>query len=129
MIRWALIGAAALLLLPALALAGEQQQPGTGRAGEQVAALARRQVEGIADAIDRLRRLPQQHLGRGIGDHRLAELAGEEVACVLGDGRQPAPALARRLRKPVQELGAGRFAHQQPGLVDEDAAFAERAFE
>ena len=57
---------------------------------------------------------------------------GEQVAGVLGDRGQPAPAFARALGEPVEEC-AGRppagLAHQQPGLVDEHAAAAQRPLE
>ena len=85
------------------------------------------ELERLADALDRLWRL-EQHLRGRVGDDRLPELGGEEVAGVLGDGGEAAPALARS--SPGGRGSApGRLAHQEPGLVDEHAALSERSFE
>src|SRR5581483_11511032 len=107
---------------PLLAAACRQQkEAAASRAAEQVAPFARAQVEGVADPLDRLWRLPQQHLSRRIRNHRLPELRGKQIAGVLGDGGKTTPAFARRLGKPVEKLRPGRLAHQQPRLVDEHA--------
>src|SRR5262249_57036812 len=78
-------------------LVAGDQEPGAGRAGEQVTPLTGGEVETLADLGDRLRRLPQEQLGGGVGDDRLPEFAAEQVRRVLGDRGQPTPALARAL--------------------------------
>ena len=65
----------------------------------------------------------------GVADDRLPEFGGEQVAGVLCDRRQAAPAFARGLCESVEEARPGRFAHQEPGFVDEHAAFAQALVE
>ena len=111
------------------AVVADDEEAVTLRAAEQVALLAVGEPERVGDPVDRLRRLAEQGVAGGVVDDRLAELCCEQVAGVLGDGGQAAPALAGALGEPVEKAGTCRLAHQQPGLVDEQAALTEGAVE
>jgi hypothetical protein len=50
----------------------------------RVAALAGGELEGLADTLDRLRRLAQKRLRGGIADDSVAELRSELVVGVPG---------------------------------------------
>jgi hypothetical protein len=104
-------------------LVARQEQSAAGGAGEQVAALAGGELEGLADTLDRLRRLAQKRLRGDIADDSVPS-SDPRSSASLGDRSQPAPALARALGQLVQEPGPAWFAHQQPGFVDEHAASA-----
>ncbi len=87
---------------------GKRSSPTTKRpcprgAAEEVAGLPLGQPEGGGDPVDRLRRLAEQDLAGGVRDDRVADLGREQVAGILGDRRQPAPALARALGEPVEK--------------------------
>lgn len=63
-------------------------------------------AEGDQDAIDGLRCLAQQDLGRGVADDGFAQLEAEDIAHVLGGHGQPGPVLARGFRRPPEEISA-----------------------
>ena len=73
------------------------QQPLTPARRQQERPFAVGEVEGLGQSIDGLRRLTEQDLGRGVGDHRLAEVRAEEVAGVLGHHGQGGPLVVSRL--------------------------------
>jgi len=97
-----------------------QQQTFAPAGAEQQPRFAGGQPEHVGDDVDGLRRLAEQDLRGGVGDDHLAEVGTEQVTHVLGDDRQPGPALASRLREPGQELRAFAVPEQRPRLVDED---------
>ena len=88
---------------------GQQQRPFPGG-----------QPELGGDPGDRLRGLAEQDLGGGVRDHRAAQVGGQHVFGVLGDGGQPGPGLAGGLGQPVHKFRAFAVAHQQPRLIDGD---------
>src|ERR1700694_4269239 len=62
--------------------------------------------------------LPEQELDRGVGDHGLAGIAGEEVQNVLRDNGESDVELPRGLRDAEDEAGGVRLTNEPPRLVD-----------
>ena len=85
------------------AVVADDEEAVPAGAAEQVALLAVGEPERLGDPVDRLRGLAEQDLAGGVADDRLAEFGREQVAGVLGDRGQAAPAFAGALGEPVQE--------------------------
>src|SRR5438876_2143183 len=64
--------------------------------------------------------LLEQELDRGVGDHGLAGIAGEEVQNVLRDDGESDVELPRGLRDAEDEAGGVRLTNEPPGLVDHE---------
>src|SRR5438105_14437377 len=60
----------------------------------------------------------EQELNRGVGDHRLAGIASEEVENVLRDDGESDVELPRGLRDTEDEAGGVRLTNEPPRLVD-----------
>ena len=111
------------------AVVADDEEAVSLRAGEEVAGFAGGESERLGDLVDCLWGLAEKDVAGGVGDDRLAEVGAEEVGGVLGDRGEAAPAFTRRFGEAVEEGGAGGFAHQEPGFVDEDAALPRLALE
>src|ERR1700736_5361301 len=64
--------------------------------------------------------LLEEELDRGVGDHRLAGIASEEVENVLRDDGESDVEVPRGLRDAEDEAGGVRLTNQPPGLVDHE---------
>ena len=98
------------------------QQPLADGGGQQPLTPPLGQREGIGELLQGLGGLAEEDLGGGIGHHRPAQVACQEVGGVLGDHRQATGVFAGRFGQPIQEPGPGRLLGQGPGLVDHDQA-------
>src|SRR3989338_632020 len=84
-----------------------------------------RQVEGLLQSINGGRRLFEQQLDGGVGNHGESVRRLEEVVHVLGNGRQPQVVLAAAFGHTVEEGRRVVGLHHPPRLVDDQQALFE----
>src|SRR3989344_4627529 len=82
-------------------------------------------LERALHQIDRSRRLTQEYLDGGVGDHRDAVGGIQEVRYVLRYRRDTEVIFASALRDAEEERRGVLRAHHPPRLVDDEKAFAE----
>src|SRR3989344_144267 len=82
-------------------------------------------LERALHQIDRSRRVTQEYLDGGVGDHRDAVGGIQEVRYVLRYRRDTEVIFASALRDAEEERRGVLRAHHPPRLVDDEKAFAE----
>src|SRR3989344_1830971 len=87
------------------------------------------EVEGFLQAVNRRRRLLEQNLYRGVGNHRQAVRRFEEVVNILRNSREPQVIFASALCHRVEERRRVVGFHHPPRLVDDQQALFERSEE
>src|SRR3984893_12153018 len=96
------------------------QDPLANRRIHQEETLRPSEPEALGQLGDGPGGLLEQELNRGIGDHRLAGIAGEEVENVLRDDGESDVELPRGLWNSEDEAGGVRLTNEPPGLVDHE---------